>query len=462
LSSVLDMSPRELEESVKSGETIISVVGLGRMGLATSCLFLDLGARVLGFDPNRRVVESVGSGRVHFVEDGVERILRRAVGEGRFRATDRLGEVIPEAAVILIVVPTGLDSRGRPDYSAVENVCKRIGRRMRRGSLIILESTVGVGVTEGIVKPGLESASGFKVGGDFGLAYSPIRASEGAALRDLLRYPRILAAEEERSLKAASRLFRMVGCGEIIHASSFRAAEAEKLFENIYRDVTLALTNELAVFCENAGLDYGEVVGMCNSQPHCHLLLPGAWVGGGCIPVNPYFLIEVGEYNNSKLRMARLARKLNDQLPSHTIRLVVKSLRDCGKSIRRARIAVLGVSYKADVKNLDHSPIRLLVDRLAKKGAEVRVYDPFFTLAELKRAGLPAERGLKGTLKGADLLLITVGHSEFKRLNLRTLARLVRRPAAVVDCGHVLDPRRVEAESLLYRRVGRGVPTSRG
>jgi len=302
----------------------------------------------------------------------------------------------------------------------------------------------------------LEAASGFQAGNDFGLAYSPIRASEGSALRDLLNYPRVIAATDDRSLQAASALFHAMGSGEAIHASSFEAAEAEKLFENVYRDVSLALTNELAVFCENAGLDYDEIVGMCNSQPYCHLLLPGAWVGGGCIPVNPYFLIEAGEYNNSKLRMARLARKVNDQLPSHIIRLVVRSLRDCGKSIRRAKVAVFGASYKADVKNLEYSPVHLLVERLAKKGAEVKVYDPFFTSEELKKAGLPAARGLKGTLEKADVLLITVAHGEFKKLNPRSIARLVKRPAAVIDCGYTLDPRRVEEEGMVFRRIGTG------
>jgi len=450
------MSPDEFGESVKSGETVISVVGLGRMGLATACLFLDVGARVVGVDSNRRVVELVSAGQVRFVEEGVGRILRKAISEDRFKATDRLGKVAAETAVILIVVPTGVDSRNRPDYSAVEKVCKQIGRGMQKGCLVVLESTVGIGVTERLVKGGLEAASGFQAGKDFGLAYSPIRASEGSALRDLLNYPRVIAATDDRSLQAASALFHAMGSGEAIHASSFEAAEAEKLFENVYRDVSLALTNELAVFCENAGLDYDEIVGMCNSQPYCHLLLPGAWVGGGCIPVNPYFLIEAGEYNNSKLRMARLARKVNDQLPSHIIRLVVRSLRDCGKSIRRAKVAVFGASYKADVKNLEYSPVHLLVERLAKKGAEVKVYDPFFTSEELKKAGLPAARGLKGTLEKADVLLITVAHGEFKKLNPRSIARLVKRPAAVIDCGYTLDPRRVEEEGMVFRRIGTG------
>ncbi len=454
--SILSMGPNELEESVKSGETVISVVGLGRMGLATACMFLDVGAKVVGVDSNRRVVEQVNSGQIHSVEESVERVLRKAIREDRFKATDRLEEVAAKTPIILIVVPTDVDSRNRPDYSAVERVSKQIGRRMGKGCLIILESTVGVGVTERLVKKGLEDASGFQAGKDFGLVFSPIRASEGSAMRDMVNYPRIIAATDARSIQVTTTLFRTVGNGEILQASSFEAAEAEKLFENVYRDVTLALTNELAVFCENAGIDYDEVVGMSNSQPYCHLLLPGAWVGGGCIPVNPYFLIEAGEYNNSKLRMVRLARKLNNQLPPHIIRLVVKSLRDCGKSIRRANVAVFGASYKANVKNLQYSPIHLLVERLAKKGAEVRVYDPFFTSEELNKAGLPAARGLNGALEEADVLLITVAHDEFKKLNPRSVARLVRRPAVVVDCGYALDPRRIEEEGLVYRRVGRG------
>lgn len=451
------MSPKELEGSLKSGEIPISVVGLGRMGLATACLFLDVGAKILGVDSNRSIVEMAESGKVRFVEVGVERILKAALDGGRFKATDRLMDVIPKTPIVMIVVPTGVDSRNRPDYSAVEKVCRQIGRKMQEGSLVVLESTVGVGTTESLVIASLEAASGYQAGKEFGLVYSPIRASESSILKDLLNYPRIIAATDTRSLRAASTLFRAIGVDKIIHASSFRAVETEKLFENVYRDVVLALTNELAAFCENAGLDYNEVLEMCKSQPFCHLLLPGAWVGGGCIPVNPHFLIEAGEYNNSKLRLVKLARKLNDQLLSHTIRLVVKSLRDAGRSIRRARIAVFGASYKANVKNLAYSPIHLLVDRLSKKGAEVRVYDPFFTSEELRRSGLPAARGVKGTLEGVDLLLITVAHDEFKTLNLRSVTRLMRKSAVVIDCGNVLNPRKVEEEKLVYRRLGRGV-----
>jgi len=286
--------------------------------------------------------------------------------------------------------------------------------------------------------------------------YSPIRASEGSALNDLRSYPRILSASESGSMEAASALFQMIGNDEIFSASSFRAAEAEKLFENVYRDVVLALTGEFSLFCENVGLDYDEIVEMSNSQPYCHLLLPGPWVGGGCIPVNPYFLIEVGEYNRSKLRMAKLARKINDKLPSETVKLVVKGLRACEKSVRRAKIAVFGASYKANVKNIDYSPVYRLVEMLGSKGADVVIYDPFFTSEELKAAGLPGARGPRAALEEADVLLLTVGHDEFKTLKRGNVARLVSRPALIVDCGHTLDPEEIAGEGLVFRRLGKG------
>jgi len=234
-----------------------------------------------------------------------------------------------------------------------------------------------------------------------------------------------------------------------------KTAEAIKLFENAYRDVNIALANELACFCEKAGIDFIEVQKAANTQPYCHLLVPG--IVGGHIPTNSHLLIEEAENVNAKPRIVPLARKINDEVLNHALHLIRDALRQCGKTMRRGKISVLGVSYRPNVKEARGSSVRELVNKLGNKGVTVRVYDPLFSHKELEELGYPAERTLTKAVEGGDCLVIAVGHSQFRRLNLRRIKFLMKKPTAIVDMGHVIDPVKAEKEGLVYRGVGRGV-----
>lgn len=312
-------------------------------------------------------------------------------------------------------------------------------------------------MTEGIVKDELEKASGFKTENDFGLAYSPIRATAGRVLKDIVNYPRIIGAVGKESVEAASAVLGTIIKGQIIKVRNVKTAEATKLFENVYRDANIALANELAVFCEAAGIDYDECVEAANTQPYAHLHTPGIGIGGHCIPVNPYFLLDEAGDLGVKLQLVRLVRRINDAMPKHTVSLVIEALRACGKGIRRARIAVLGVSYRANVKEARFTPTREVAAALEKRGAKLNVFDPYFTADELRKMGYQGVGRLEIALDNADCVLVTVGHEEFKKIRIKTLTRLLRRKAAVVDCAHVFTPAEVEGAGIIYRGIGRGV-----
>ncbi len=328
---------------------------------------------------------------------------------------------------------------------------------LRSGSLVIFESTTGPGVTESLVQETLEKASGLKAGVDFGLAYSPIRASSGRALRDIATYLRVVGAVDQRSLRVACLFLSTVTKGEMVGVRDIKTAEAVKLFENVQRDVNIALANEFALFCEKAEIDFIEAAEAANTQPHCHLLLPG--LVGGHLPEAPYLLVEEAENVNAGLRLTVLARKVNDEMLTHAVRLTSDALRVCGKPLRRAKISVFGVSYRPNVKEARGSLTGGLVDTLRGKGGRVRVYDPLFSYKELMELGLPAEGTVTKAVEGADCLVVVVGHDRFKRLSLRRIKFLVRMPAAIVDMGHVVDPARAEKEGFVYRGLGRGVWT---
>jgi len=449
----LEVRPGDLADEEGRSRFSVCVVGLGRMGLPTACLWADAGFKVIGVDSNPAVVEAVRSGEAPFEEPGLAKLLARVVGEGKLDATTDIRGASSAADVIKVLVQTPVED-GRPDYGPITRACREVGLGLRPGSLVVVESTVGPGVTEEELKPVLEEASGLVAGRDFGLAYSPVRASSGRALRDLVEYPRVLGALDEASLRAARAFFSTVVRGGLVEVPDIRTAELVKLAENVYRDVVLALSNELASLCDRLGVDYHVVVEAANTQPYCHLLRPG--LVGGHLPKDPYLLVSKAEEVGADVRLIRVARRVNEGVVRHVLRLVRRALRECGRSLRRARVAVLGVSYKPDVKNPHGSRVAELVEALGRRCRSVVVYDPYFTKQELEELGYPAAQGLAEAVRDADCLVLAVGHSRFKDLDLRALRSLMSDRPAIVDLGGVLEPSGALRAGFSYAGLGRG------
>lgn len=457
MSNILCLREEELKIFEERKKYVVTVVGCGRMGLPTACLFADAGFRVICLDANPHIVNQINEGICPFLEPGLKRLLENNLRERRLTATIDPRNAIPQSDVIMIVVNTPIDEKKKPDYSNLENACRNIGLSLKYGSLIILQSTVGPGVTETLVKETLEASSGLKAGRDFGLAFSPIRATAGRVLNDIVSYPRVLAAIDKQSLAAAKAILKTVIKGEIVEVSSIKAAEAVKLFENIYRDVNLALANDLAKFCEKAGIDYIEVQKAANTQPYCHLLQPG--IISGHIPKDPYLLIEEAENLGVKLQLPIIARRVNDNSVKRAIELIRDAFKAMDKTLRRSKIVVMGVSYKANVKEVKGSLVINLVKALQNRGVEVSVFDPFYSPEELREMGLMTEGNFIKAIRGSDCLVIAVGHDKFRKLSLRKISVLMRKPPAVVDLAHVIQPLKAEREGFIYRGLGRGVWT---
>ena len=453
--NLLSTDDRRLSKLLSSGEVTVGVYGLGWMGLPTACLFLEAGATVKGVDVDDRVVELLSAGKSPIEEEGVGPIIEKYAGSS-LSATSDLRYAATTCDVMVIVVPTRVDSSHRPDYSAIEKAAHEIGFKMRPGSLIILQSTVAPGTTEEVIRPILERNSGLRAGVDFLLAYSPIRAMSGHVLTDMRTHPRIVAGLGEESLKKVSIVMSLVAKGGVIKMDSIRTAEAVKLFENVYRDVNIALANELACLCEEIGLDFLKVREGANSQPYCHLHLPGIGVGGHCIPVNPHFLVASARKVGMDARMVRYGRLRNDRMPAHTVELVEAALRECRRSIGRSSIALLGVSYRANVKEPRNSPSLEVAHRLRKLGGRVRVYDPYYTADELKEMGCISSESLERAVQGANCLLVAVGHDQFRDLPLGHISQLMRKPACLVDSARVVNSEEATQHGLVYYGVGFG------
>ncbi|MCK5592883.1 nucleotide sugar dehydrogenase [Candidatus Bathyarchaeota archaeon] len=452
---MMTLKKEDINTPEKREKYTLSVIGCGRIGLSHACLFAEAGFKVIAVDANQRTINLIKKGKTPFMEPRLDVLLERHIKNGRLTATQDTREAASASDIIVFVVPTLIDRRKKPDYSAIEKACKDVGMELRPGSMIIFASATGPGVTESLVKETLENTSGLKAGIDFGLAYSPIHAIPGRVLQDITTYVRVVGAVDEQSLRTGCLVLGTIVTGEIVKVKNIKTVEAVKVFESVYQDINLALANSFALFCEKAGIDIVEAQKVASRQPNCHLPTPE--IVNEYIIKDHYLLVEESETLNVKLPMVTLARKINDEMLGHTVRLVRDALRACGKNMRRAKVSIFGIACRPNVKVADGSQAKRFINMLNKKGMVVRVYDPLFSYKELTEMGYPIERTLKKTVEKADCLVIAVGHDRFRRLNLGKIKFLVKKPAAIIDMGRVIDPVKAEKEGFVYRGVGRGV-----
>ncbi len=450
---LLDLSDTEITALLKRGEVTVGLVGIGRIGLPTAAVFAESGAKVIGVDIDPEVVEKVNRGSAHIDEPGLNDLVARLVKEGNLKATSNIEETAEKSDVIIICVPTPVDDSNRPDYSQVEAACDSVARGITKGSMVIVESTVGPGIVENVVAPLLENISGMKAGEDFGLASCPERADPGRILENLRKVPRIVGGIDGRSTRVAAAFYR-AGIGvEVVEMSSPKSANAVKLTENISRDVNIALMNELAILFEKLGIDIVEVLEAASTKWNFTPHYPGAGVGGPCLPCNPYYLIQEGQEAGYIPYLVRMAREVNDRMPSHVVELVMEALNEVGKTVSGSRIAVLGVSYKPNVCDVQLSPVEPIIRSLRRLGAEVTGFDPCFpgqTVLDLR-----LDSSIESAVEGADAVVLCTVHKEFRNLDFGTLSSLMKTPGAFIDARGTVDRSAVIESGLVFRGVGR-------
>ncbi|WP_461864343.1 nucleotide sugar dehydrogenase [Thermococcus sp.] len=444
---LIGLNREEVKRAFTEGLITIAVYGMGKMGLPLAAVFADHGANVIGVDINERVVEAINRGENHVKEEpGLDELVRKNVEAGRLKATTDGVWAAKQADVMVILVPTLTDERGNLKLESVYDVAEKISQGLERGDIVITEATMPPGTTESLI-PILEK-SGLKLG-DFGLAHAPERTMTGTAIRDITgQYPKIVGANNEKTLEAVTGIYELINRKSVIPMSSIKAAEAVKVFEGIYRDVNIALANELAMWCEEHGLDALEVFQAANTQPYCHLHMPGAGVGGHCIPVYPWFVINLAKKTNP--RLTKTAREINDSMPHHVVELTVKGLNEAGRPLKESNILVLGLTFRGGVREFMKAAAKPIIEELKEWGANVYAYDPLCTPEDAERFG--AE--WKEDFKDVDAIVITADHREFKELNLERIAEEVR-SRVVVDGRNVVDAEKAKKHGFIYLRVGK-------
>jgi UDP-N-acetyl-D-mannosaminuronic acid dehydrogenase len=375
----------------------ICVLGQGYIGLPTALLFANGGHEVVGIDVNKRVVETLKAGKMPFEEQGFQELLDSAIAKKAFRAES----LVEEADAFLVAVPTPFDSEMHmADLKYVVSACEMIVPHLRKGNLVIIESTIPPNTCDKQVRHILEE-SGLKMCEDFYVSHCPERAIPGNTLHEMVNNDRVIGGVDEKSTRLTAELYSSFVKGNL-HLTTSTTAEMIKLMENTFRDVNIALANEFAQIADDYGIDIWKAIEIANKHPRVNILKPGPGVGGHCIAIDPWFLTE--NANNSSLIM--MSRQINNSMPQYVLKMVKEML----TGIENPTITVFGVAYKGDIADTRATPAKKFIKLAEKEGFKVKIYDPF-----VKEWSYPI-LGLEEAVEGSDCIVVLTDHSEFREM----------------------------------------------
>jgi UDP-N-acetyl-D-mannosaminuronic acid dehydrogenase len=384
---------------------IINIIGLGYIGLPTAALLASKNFYVNGIDVDRKIIENINAGKIHIYEPGLERLVNRAIFKGNLKVFNK---TVP-GDIFILCVPTPIKSGANPkaDIDYILKATRNIARHLKPGNCLILESTSPVGTTEKISKMLKEKGVDIK---KIYIAYCPERVMPGNILKELVENDRIVGGLNHQATIKISNFYRSFVKGNV-HETNSTTAEMTKLVENSFRDVNIAFANELSRICENKNINVSDVIFLANKHPRVNILKPGIGVGGHCIPVDPWFIIASNKLNSN---LIRAARNINDQKTKWIINKIKKVAKKLNKNKKKISIACFGLAYKSDTDDTRNSPAKKIAENLFKSGYEILAVEPNINYHPFLKLTNP-----ETAIKQADLVIILVGHKEFKKTNIR-------------------------------------------
>jgi nucleotide sugar dehydrogenase len=444
-----------LLKKVAARKATVCVVGLGYVGLPTAVAFAKAGFPVIGADLSRRKVELLQKGVSPLTDLDLDQDVAATVKSGHLKATTDVATACGQSDVVLLIVPTPVLPSKQPDLSFVASASESAAKGLRKGQLVILESTTYPGTTEDYVVTACEKQSGLKAGKDFGVGYCPERYNPGDPQHTLANVVRVVGAMGPDWTEVCAALYGTLNGGKITRVRDLRTAEAAKVIENIQRDLNIALVNELALIFERLDIDVHEVLDAAATKWNFVRYSPGPGVGGHCLPVDPYYLTSLAERLGYHPRVILAGRAVNDQMPLHTVSLVSQALNEAGRPVKGSKVAVLGLSYKANTGDVRESPAEPIVRELQKLGADLRLCDPYIPTEEVEQHfGIP-NLPLAKALKGAQAIVLVTDHKEFRGLDPEQVAAGAATGCVLVDTRNVVPPEAARAAGFVYRGIGR-------
>ena len=416
---------------------VIAIYGQGKMGLPLAQVMAKYND-VIGVDINAELVTQLNLGfDVMPDEPGLGKLLKENLGRENYKATTDFSYASKNATVHILLVPT-LIKDNKPDLSIIKDVVTKVSAGLKKGDIVITESTMPPGSTEGLI-PLLEH-SGLKLG-DFGLAHCPERTMSGTAIRDIEgQYPKIIGAGDKRTEKITREIYKKINSKGVRILSSIKAAELVKVFEGCYRDVNIALANELSYVCEREGVDSTEIFEAANSQPYCKIHRPG-YVGGHCIPYYPWFVID------EKTKVMRSARMVNEAVIDRLIEKTKEGIGEAGKALKESNILVLGLTFRGGVHETEHSAAGPFIEKIRPSVKEIYAYDPLCNEKDYAHFGVAKKEGFEGI----DCAVILSDHAEFSNLDWKEKLKGIIKPV-IVDGRGIHDER---LDGFIYKSLGK-------
>jgi UDP-N-acetyl-D-mannosaminuronic acid dehydrogenase len=440
------MTLKILRAKIEKREAVLAVVGLGYVGLPVACIYARAGYRVQGIDikPERVAQINAGENPIEGKEPGLADLLQEVVKAGNLcAATDY--EAIGEADVIFVSVETPVGEDHRPGFEALKAAVTSIGRAMKEGALVIVESTIAPGTIDRIVCPILEQESGRALNAGFFLGHCPERVMPGKLLENITKMPRVCGGSNPETAETMQDLYRVIVEGEL-EATDCLTAELVKTTENAYRDANIAFANEAALICAAVGGDIWQVRRLVNKVQGRAMLEPGAGVGGHCIPKDPWLLAHAAHESQVELRIIPAARAVNNSMPLIMAHLLQDALASIGQRVSGARVLVMGYAYLADSDDTRNSPSAVLVARLEELGAQVVIHDPY----------VPSyQSDLLQAAEGADAAVVMVKHSQYLNTDLGQLKAALNAPV-LIDGRAVFDAEKARGHGFVFRGIGIG------
>jgi UDP-N-acetyl-D-mannosaminuronic acid dehydrogenase len=386
----------------------VCVMGMGYIGMPTACMLANNGFNVLGVDVNNEIIEKLSGGKVHIDEPDLEKIFLKAFGNKKLRVSTS----VEKSDVYIIAVPTPLNEQNKADLSYVIGAANMIKDHVSRDCMVILESTSPPGTTRNIVGKIISDSKGLLAGKDYHLAFCPERVLPGKIVFELENNDRIVGGIDKKSAEIAENIYKTFVKGKIF-LTDLETSEFVKLAENTFRDVNIAFANELSLICRDYGIDVREVIRFANMHPRVNILNPGPGVGGHCIAVDPWFILE---NTGRKDTLIEKSRNINNNMPF----IISERVSEIVNKYMEPRVTIFGLSYKENVGDIRESPAVVINSELIKKGIKVSIYDPLVTSAKYNLSRL------EDSVDGSDLILLFSGHNIFRKIDMVSVAGLMR------------------------------------
>ena len=443
----------DVKKSLESKTLRVCVIGIGRIGLPTALSFAKSGLKTVGVDINESLISNIDSGIFPLKDEpGYEEIFNDVIKNETFSATTKIEEAVPNSDLIVLSLPTPMNDENIPDYSALTTVASKLSEILEPNSLVIVESTIEPGFIEDDMISLISKSDRLKINENFFIGVCPENANPGEILHDFTNLPRLVGGINQNITKIIKLIYNFVFSVELVEMPNCKTANAVKLTTNVFRDINIAFVSELSLMFQKLGIDTNIVLEAAKKKYNFQVHYPGSGVGGPCLPINSYQLLNTARRTNSTLSIIESGRRINEEMPEHVIKLTLDAFQECKKSVKGSTIIVLGISYKPNVKDIQLTPAEIIIKKLQELDANVLIYDPYFKSTSV--FGIKSEENLENVFSNVDAAIIVTGHDEFKEIELSKFHEM--NDKILIDTRGIVDPISAKKANIVFRGLGRG------